>query len=951
MTVGKASEELGPPIPIGRTRSPRRTRHNRGDRRLAHNLPEPRSRFVGRGRELDKLARLTERTRLITLIGAPGVGKSRLGLELAWCVAGRDAHEVALVDLAPLTDGNLVGAAAASALSVTEVPGQSLADTLMAHIGQRQLLVVIDNCEHLIAAVARLADSLLRACPALRIVATSREPMRIDGETVWQVPPLSTPSRAEQPDPDVMLDYESVALFVDRARASMPAFRFDATVAAPVGEICRRLDGIPLALELAAARVEVLTPAEIARRLDERFSLLSTPRRSELPRHQTLRAALDWSHDQLSASERAVLRRLAVFTGGFCLEAAESVCPHPAVDGGEILEVLAALVARSLLVAETNSGSPRARYRLLETIRAYAGDWLDRAGEETTLGEAHARFFLSLAERAEPALTGPEQDHWLERLEAERANLRAALEWSLANGRGEWALRLAGALVLFWRVRCHFSDGRNLLEAALSSGLGAPAALEAKALWGLGFMTMMAGDSDAAVTSLERSVVRFREIADGRGCGRALMILANATQGSTNPKALLDESMALAREAGDLWCLAHALGLAGLHHRTHNELTAARPLFEDCLAVARHAEDKQSLRFGLFGLGSVCVSQGDYVTAEPLLKEAAGVTRELGENYGEATALQYLGVLYFGRGDYALAHETLTRAVELIPDASPFGTVSALLVLLARVHHAEGDRAAALRLYQEVLTSTPPGMSLRIPALQGSAELALEEGRLSVAHLLDEALAVAREGGDNGSVAEVLHTLGWLARVGGHTQLASRHHLEALRLQHQIGNAPGIATTLEALAGLALAAGRDVHATRLLGAAGALRDKGGYARPPWESARYEPTIRLARDRLGAKELQAAITQGAQLSVDEAVAQASKGRGPRRRPASGWASLTATEGQVAALAADGLTNPEIGERLFITLATVKNHLSSIFVKLGISRRSELMKEVWRRQPQQ
>lgn len=915
-------------------------------------IASPATSFLGRDEHVAELASLLSDDRLVTFTGAPGIGKSRLALEVAGALAGGYPGGARLVELAPVTEAALVPAAVASALRVPEATGQSLTDTLVARLSQRSVLLVLDNCEHMLGACAKLVDCLLSGCPKLRVLATSREPLAVTGERVWQVPPLPVPSVEDDALPEELAGYAAVRLFVERAAAVQPGFALNTYVASAVAEVCRRLDGIPLAIELAAARVATLTPAEIARRLDDRFDLLTADSGSGRARHQTLQAALDWSYELLSSRERALLRRLSVFVAGFELEAAEAVCSVGTdesggdVQPGEVPDLLARLVSKSLVV-----GSPNTRYGLLETIRAYAGERLEEVGEAAVLRDAHARYYLALAEQAEPELTGPGQAHWLERLEAERANVRSALEWSLSHGRQEWALRLAGALVLYWRVRCHFSEGREFLEVAASASDGRASRLRAKALWGAGFMALMAGDPDQAIPTLQEALDRFRELGDRQGCARVLLILGNCLQYRDDPsvRSLLEESAALAREAGDAWCLAHALGVAGLEHSYREELSAARPLLEECLAVARRSNDKQSLRIGLVGLGLVCVRQGDYPLAESLLEESVAVSRELGETYSEATGLEYLGKLAIGRGDYRRARELVDGALDLMPEVAPPLTHLPLLTLLAEVARAQGDRCDARILFEDAVTRAAPARPFA--ALQGLGELAAEEGDRGVARaLFEEALGLARARGSTEGTADALEGLGELAREVGDLKRAAVLFDEALELRRQLGVAPGIVASVEALAGLDPAAVGYEHSARLLGAAQALREANGYARRPWQSSRYEGIMALIDRALGANGLAAALAEGARLSIEEAVVQVSRRRGRRGRPASGWSSLTKSEQDVAALAAEGLTNAEIAERLLVSPWTVKAHLSHTFEKLGLAGRTELAREVWRRDQQ-
>ena len=883
------------------------------------------------------MAGALEVSRLVSLIGPPGIGKTRLAL----AVAEGEPDLVVVVELAPVGNAALVPAALATALAVQEVPGQDLIETILATFRRRQLLLVLDNCEHLRAACAAAVGELLAGCPQARVLATSREPLGLDVEHVWPVPPLPVPPDGKAA-PEPLMAYPAIALFVERADQVQPGFTLNAFVAADVAEICRRLEGIPLAIELAAARAGMLTPGEIVRRLEDRLSLLSDGGRSPVRRHRTLTAALDWSHALLSSPERVLLRRLSVFAGRFELEAARAICTDEEVDPPGVSELLVRLVSKSLVVAEAGPRhSGRVRYRLLETIRAFAGEKLAHAGEAAELRTAHAEFYVSLAERAEPELTGRRQEEWLERLAAERSNLRAALEWSLCHGQTELAFRLAGALVLFWRIRCHFSEGRDLLDAALAASRSEISALRAKALWGAGFLTLMAGDPKGAIPPLEESLAWFRELGEPQGCARALLILANARQYVEDPNvlALLEESVKLAREASDSWCLAHALGVAGFESARRDELRRARERFEECLAVARGAEDMQSLRIGLLGLGQVAVNQGDYGEAESLLEEAVRVTEALGEDYGKGLALRCLGTLALGQGDYPRALERLHGAQALLQELAPPAEKLVLHVLLANVAHAQGDRTRARRLLEEAQAR---GHGIAI--LQALGQLTVDEGdRAEAQRLFEQARALAEAHGKKIDIAKALHWLGQLARDEGDDERAAALHDEALELQRQNDELPAIAASLEAVAALAAAGGPDRRAAVLFGAAAALRARGGYARTAWEAARYEADTIVVRASLPAEQLAGAFDEGAALSLEQALAEASKG--PRRtRPANGRRSLTRREQEVLELVAQRLTNDEIAERLVISVETVKTHVAHILAKLGVTGRRELAREV-------
>ncbi|MDQ6746463.1 MAG: tetratricopeptide repeat protein, partial [Actinomycetota bacterium] len=781
------------------TQTAQGTLPSREAKTASYDLPAPVSSFLGRARELSELAELLQRSRLLTLTGPPGVGKTRLALEAARAFAERHPGGARLVDLGPIGDPSLLPQALASSLSVQESPGSSLMESVVARLRRRPPLLVLDNCEHLVEASAKVVDHLLRQCAGLLVLATSREPLAIVGEHVWRVPPLSVPAAAESTGPESLMDYEAAQLFVERALAVQPDFPLNEDVASAIAKIAMRLDGLPLAIELAAAHVEVLTPTQIASRLDDRFALPAKGTRGDMPRHPTLRAALDWSHDLLSTPERALLRRACVFAGGFSTDACEAVCVGGEIDDANVLGLLARLVANSLVVAETADG-PIARYRLLETIRAYATSRLEESGEADAIREAHARCHLDLAETAEAEITGPSQVRWLQHLDTEAANLRCALDWSRAHGRGEWALRLAGALILFWRVRCRFREGRELLEAASEEAGGeAPAALRAKALWGAGFLAYMAGDLEGARPALEESLAAFRELEDSLGAGRALLILGHSPYYHDIPEQLelLRESADLARAAGDTWCLAHALGAAGFARARVNDMRPARPCFEECLAVARKAGDKQGIRYGLAGLGLVAAVQGDYEEAESHLEEGRAIAGELDEDLFISNILAELGSLALGRGDYVRAGELFEQARATLPDPAPLGEVLGPLLGLSRVAHVLGEHRHARALLEEVQVLAHPGIS--VPGLQWMGELAADEGDLSGARALFERALERSDQRNKLAIARALHGLGQLARAGGEARRAATLHDQALGLRWEVGAAPEIAASLEAL--------------------------------------------------------------------------------------------------------------------------------------------------------
>ena len=508
---------------------------------LPNNLPQQVTSFIGRETQVEEVTRLLGRTHLLTLTGAGGCGKTRLSLQVAADLLDQYFDGVWLAELAALSDPALVPQAVATALGVKEEPGKPLSQTLVAALKPKRLLIVLDNCEHLVAACAALATDLLRSCPQVRILASSREALNVSGEQTFRVPSLTLPDPKQVQTVESLSQYEAVRLFIERAQAVQPSFAVTTANAPAMAQVCFHLDGIPLAIELAAARVRSLSAEEINRRLDQRFRLLTGGARNVLPRQQTLRALIDWSYDLLTGAEKALLCRLSVFVGGWTLSAAEAVCAGEPVKDWEVLDLLTALVDKSLVAAERWGNGTR--YRLLETVRQYGGDRLRESGESEAVSGRVAAYFLALAEEAEPQMRGPEQEVWLSRLETEHDNLRASLSWVEGQGDGgEDGLRLAGALSRFWGIRGHSTEGRQWLRRALartkrgdveeeSAREGAGSASRAVALTGAGNLARNQGDYAEAQTLYEEALTLNGQLGDRQGIANTLNNLGNVAQG------------------------------------------------------------------------------------------------------------------------------------------------------------------------------------------------------------------------------------------------------------------------------------------------------------------------------------------------------------------------------------------------------------------------------------
>ena len=913
---------------------------------VPNNLPLAVSTFVGRGPDIDKTLELLGTARLVTLSGGPGVGKTRLATEVADRASGGYPDGVWLASLAPVSEPDQVAKAAAGVLRVREQPGLKVTESVAAGVGSQRLLLVLDNCEHVVGACADLVTALLAECPNLTVLATSQEPLGIPGEHVWLINGLPVAGKAHT---KVEADaHAAVDLFAERAAAANSQFELTDEVRPAVEEVCRRLDGIPLAIELAAARVAMFSPADIARRLDDRFVFLVQGNRAALQRHRTLKAAVDWSYELLSGSEQALLRRLAVFAGGFTMDAVDEICSGGDVDGADCVELIARLVSRSLVCAEADPDGTR--YHLLETIRDYGRERLIAAGEAASTSARHLGWCLALAERAEAELTGPSQHTWLDRLETEHDNMRAALRWSLSEARTEEALRLAGALTLFWRMRGHFSEGRDWLDQVLAAeGVEAFGPLLGRALWGKGLLAAMVGDYGSAAAAGRDSLELWRELGDRQGGARSLLLLGTCALVQSGPDAgvpILRQSIALAGEVGDSWCRAHALALCGSSFNQQGDIAAARPMLEECVREARNASDDQCLAFGLNGLGYIALCEGSFGTAAENLKESLEVARSTGGSYETASALSDLAQLALGRGDLDEARNLVDEALVIARQAGSTDALVYSTEILGRIAQAEGDVDAAGRLFTEGLRLARASRGTSTVALQGLGEVKLARGDLSTARsLLEEARELATDCGHTGRTAAALSALGHLARADGDlTQATSLHH-RALGLRAEIGDRPGVVESFEALASLAAGAGRGEQAVRVFGAADALRSRHGYARSPSSQADYDRDVASCRDALGDEQFEALWAEGQALSISQAVSYVSKGRGTRsERPVTGWEALTPAEKEVATQAAHGLTNAQIGEKLFVSGNTVKSHLARVFAKLKVTSRRELTRRM-------
>jgi predicted ATPase/class 3 adenylate cyclase/DNA-binding NarL/FixJ family response regulator len=898
---------------------------------VCHRLPVQLTSFVGRAKELAQVRELLINNRLVTLTGAGGVGKTRLAIQLAAQLGGEFGDGIWYVDLAPITDAEVVPIAVARALELPDQPGRSTMDTLTRFVAERQMLVVLDNCEHLLDATASLVVTLLEACRKLTLLATSREAIGVAGEVGWRVPSLS-------------LGDEAIELFADRGRHARPNFVVSDDDAVTVAEICRRLDGLPLAIELAAARVRVLSLAEIVDGLHDRFRLLTGGARTAVRRQQTLRASVDWSHTLLTEPERVLFHRLAVFLGGFDLDAAQVVAAGGDVERYQVLDQLALLVDKSLVIAE-NIGA-LTRYRLLETVRQYALEKLGESGEADAVRTRHRDYYTALAALLD-APAGRDYERRLEQAEAEIDNLRAAFGWSGENSDIEPALALASSLQPLWQARGRLLEGLAWFDAVLTDDnaqrVAVTAATRTRALADRAMLAVLMGAAES-LDQAQQALAMAREVDDPALLARALTA-CGYTAVAQNAKVAgpyFVEALGLARALGDPWRLSQILTWQARGAVVAGDPIALRAAAEEGRDLAEAIGDRFVSRQCRYFIGWAQLFQGDLAGAAAQCREVVAEASAAHEVFNKAESLAVQGVALAWQGETGAARAAADAAAEA---AAELGGIAAGVAHsgLAVVALAAGDLEAArdagetARQYMSGL----PAMGAVLHAYGAQAAIAAGD------------LLAARRGADDAVATTTGWWLMWALRVRarvaiaqGDREQAERDAFDALAIGTGMQAYFGISDVLECLAVLAGDAGSHREAARLLGAAEAIGQRMRMVRFKVWDAGYDASVTAVRDALGEQDFDAAWAEGAALSTEEAIAYAQRGRGERKRPASGWASLTPAERDVVRLVSEGLGNNDIATRLFVSPRTVQSHLTHVYSKLGLTSRVQLAQEATR-----
>lgn len=797
-----------------------------------NNLPAQLSSFVGRERELDELASILQTTRLLTLSGAGGAGKTRLSIQLAEKMSSAFPDGVWFIELARVSDAALIPQTIATTLGLRDESG-NLAQTLKNYLEHKELLLVFDNCEHLIDAAALQAENFLRAAPNLKIVATSREALNLAGEHIFHVPSLPLPDAKRSLSPDELLQSDAACLFTERAMAANNHFRVTEQNAPHIAQICRRLDGIPLALELAAARVNALSAEQIAARLDDVFRLLTGGSRTAMPRQQTLAAAIDWSYNLLAQPERVLLQRLSVFAGGWTLDAAEQVCAGDGIEQLDVLDLLTQLVNKSLVSAEYSADG--ARYHFLETIRQFARYRLYKAEAVEMVSDKHLEFFATFAETARAQLRGPAQIEWLARLDTEHDNLRAALTWAISENptRAAQALRLTGALWMYWDVRGYFQESLQWCERALAASNTQNSA-RAQTLLGAANAISRLGNLEQTIAFCEQIRALARTIDDQRNEAEALLALGFIhllTGDTARADEWLNQAFVLYQVVGDADDLGRAQGPFAQRALMQGDYARAAELYKSSLTLFRQVGDVREIAGALNNLAGVVHTQGDFVNARVYAQEALEIYTALADKHGIATAQRELGSIACAQGNFLYAQPQLETSRALFEEM--------------------GDRLCALETELESL-------ALLARTTQNVQAAALGARVLEAAHALQWASGI--------HVAN--HVLARLALAEGKIQNA-RDFLRAAFTQAPI--APDVPTTLallETAAQLAVRQNDFARATKLASAAVAQREKFGVRRPPVEEETEKilrANLRAALDAKFSREWQA----GRALTLDDA----------------------------------------------------------------------------------
>jgi predicted ATPase/class 3 adenylate cyclase/DNA-binding CsgD family transcriptional regulator len=879
---------------------------------VRNNLPVQLTSFVGRADAIAQVKDALQQQRAVTLTGAGGCGKTRLALHVAADLVDAYPGGVWFVDFAPVNDPAAVGELVVEAMAVSARQGESAVDAIARSVDNAPTLLLFDNCEHVIGECASLEESLLRRCPTLTILATSREPLGIGGELTYRVPSLP--------------NLEALELFNERARRARAQFAMDDTNAAVVAEICERLDGIPLAIELAAARMRVFTPTQVRDGLNDRFRLLTGGARTAVQRQQTLQASVDWSYALLLEPERTLLHRLSVFAGGFTLEAAEAVGVGGILERHHILELLTQLVDKSLVVADDMDG----RFGMLETVRQYAAARLVEAGEAESTWRRHFDFFFDATRRRFETV-----NELRARLDADYDNIRRALQWAEGQAEPDLLVRMAARLYAYWALGRRLVEGHDWLERAVDRA-DTPA-VRGRVLTHFAHVHGMARSWKEAAPLAEEAVDLARTTGISQTVVWSLGVLGNVLANVTRideAEAALIEAADLAKEAGDLHGRAFALFQLGRQRLLYDAAGSTQPV-EEAITLAQAAGAEYIVDMARPVLGLALWQRGEFERGIELVERGAAGLRKSGETWYLLSILGWLAFVWALAGDDEAAGSTLAEIEDLSADLGRFAAPM-LPFFFGLLDVVRGDWDSAAANFEQVespdVTTWLVGSKIWLDTVRGDVKGARE--RFNDARALELPAVI----GDLVVGAEA-----WVLAAEGRPGHAERVLREQIDRRHQaFAGALGPTLALGLLGAVVARQGRYEEAARIFGAAQAQADAQHISTdsPYWRST--APTeVDDARAALGDERFEQLWAEGAALNDEELTAYLQRGRGERKRPTTGWDSLTPTERHVVDLAAEGRSNKEIADKLFMSVATVKSHLTHSYAKLGLSSRAELI----------
>lgn len=892
-----------------------------GDRQFAGatTLPLRLTSFVGRAVELERLDADLAAHRLVTLTGPGGAGKSRLAAEAAER-AGRTVDAVWWVSLGSAATVD-VGGSVLGVLGLPDAVSREAADHLVAFFAGRRALLVLDDCEHVVAASAGLVVDLLRRCPELVVLATSREPLGVPGELVREVPPLAR---------------GSTQLFLDRARAVRPELRMTPETSAHIAEICERLDGLPLAIELAAARARVMTVRQILDYLGDGLALLAAGPRTVADRHRTMEACIGWSHDLLSAAERTLLRRLSVFAGSFGFDAVTEICAYGDIQPTGTLDLLDSLIGKSLVMADQQDDGPT-RYRLLATVRAFAAARLADAGEDDPVHNRLLGHALVSAAAMDRALDGANA-RVVRELAADLDNLRVALSRACARADPDAAAGIAAPMAFLLLHRGRYREARDVLTRALELPGGSPM-VRGRAVWVLGFASWYLADDDGLRDAVTQCLRLAEDSGDVAARGRAYLLSAwwEYAHGCS-PTPSLEEGFRCAELADDTWVRMEAPAASGVMALLADDHVAALAHYLVAVPLCRAHGNDFHLAWVLFGTGACHLRGGELAKARAAATEAGALARGVGDRISGAYADYVLAQLELASGRPVPAAAAADRGIHACEEAGSEQALQGLIASRAQAGILLGEMGAEDRLAAAVAAADRDGSRWEhIPAALALARRRVSRGDLAGAvEATDAAERSARRLGGPWAEAAVSLLRGLI--VSGTDPAAATAHLHDALTSADAHHLPLVVIdALDAVAPLLAAAGRRDDAARVLGVVEHRRAELGYPRGPAEQARYESML----DGWRPAETDLPTAGAAALTLSQVISLVTRGRGPRAgRPSSGWASLTPTEQEVATLAAEGLSNAVIGARLFIAPGTVKTHLGRVYAKVGVANRAQL-----------